>query len=52
MCRTFGERPSRSLRLVDPSLCDDVDIFASELLREHDPDPLELMQAVMTRQMI
>lgn len=31
----------------DPTLADDIDIYASELLRREDPEPLELFQMMI-----
>lgn len=47
MCRTFGQRPSEVLGLLEPLLKDDVDILASELLKAEDPDPQEMMMYMM-----
>lgn len=33
--------------LLDPFLCEAVDVAASELLREQDPDPAEMMAMSM-----
>jgi len=33
--------------LIDPLLCDDIDILASELLKQEDPDPQDLMVAML-----
>jgi len=34
--------------LLDPLLADDLDDFAGELLRREDPEPLELLERVLT----
>jgi hypothetical protein len=33
--------------IKSPLVCDDIDMYASELLREEDPEPMELIAAAM-----
>lgn len=46
-CRTFSTSPSKRMGILDPHLADDIDVTASELLRQLDPEPLELLTTAM-----
>lgn len=47
MCRTFGQSPAARMGICDPDVADDVDIYASELLKAKDPDPTEMLAAAL-----